>query len=403
MLNPRTLEKYAQPLIRVYEDCVAAILINMSRHFNTADADPDAFAYQARLLAEAGQVTQENRDIIAQLTGQNSALLREALTQAILAALKDVDPQLKEQAEQGLLSPPAEADPQLSPRVTQVLDNYYAQASDKMNLVNTVMLESSLNQYRQAASDVTVYAQRLQAAQSALNTAAGEAILGISTQAEARTKAVTKMVNAGLTGFVDAGGHRWSPEAYVAMDIRTTVTNTAHQATWARCDDYGLDLIVVSTKAAARPLCYPWQGKVLSRTDNAREVTDFDGNPVHVYAMSETSYGEPAGLFGINCGHFSSPFFPGVSKPEPEPVGEKENEAQYQASQRQRYLERRVRQAKLKQSCLKAAGDDKAAAEAKDDVRQREAELASFLDESGRTRRRDREYTPTRWKEEWAQ
>lgn len=80
-------------------------------------------------------------------------------------------------------------------------------------------------------------------------------------------------------------------------------------------------------------------------------------------------------------------------------MGEKENEAQYQASQRQRYLERRVRKAKLKYSCLKAAGDDKAAAEAQDDVRQREAELVSFLDESGRTRRRDREYTPTKWKE----
>ena len=42
----------------------------------------------------------------------------------------------------------------------------------------------------------------------------------------------------------------------------------------------------VSYHDGARPLCYPWQGKIISRTDNARDVPDDEGNPVHVYAQS---------------------------------------------------------------------------------------------------------------------
>ena len=265
------------------------------------------------------------------------------------------------------------------------------------------MLQSSLDQYRKVVADTMAYEGQLASAQQILNEATGEVLAGASTHREAVRRAVKRMADDGLTGFVDRGGHHWSPEAYVSMDIRTTVTNTAHQATWARCDEYGLDLIVVSTKAAARPLCYPWQGKVLSRANRARDVTDIDGNTIHVYAMSETSYGEPAGIFGINCGHFSSPFFPGLSKVRGQPEPESVNERKYAESQKQRYLERRIRRAKLDVAIAKATQDDEAVKDANRTLRARQAAMREFIRDTGRTRRRDREYTPTRWKEEWAQ
>lgn len=402
MKLPKEMEKFAQPLIDVYAHVTDVLLVNIARHFNVkATGNTSSFAWQVKMLAELGQLTEENRNIIAELTGANSGLLREALTQAMLAALKEVEPELKEAAARGLLAEPGTT-PELSPNAQAVLQSYYDQAEEKLNLVNTVMLQSSLDQYRAVIANTITYEAQLSAAQKILNESTGEVLMGASTQQQAMRRAVKRMADEGLTGYVDRGGHHWTPEAYVAMDIRTTVTNTAHQATWARCDEYGSDLIKVSTKAAARPLCYPWQGKVLSRANRARDVTDLDGNTIHVYAMNETSYGQPAGLFGINCGHFSSPFFPGLSTVRGEPEPEEENARQYAESQRQRALEREIRRAKLDVAIAKATGDEELEREARQKLRGKQATMRAFIEETGRTRRYDREYTPTEFKEEWA-
>lgn len=402
MKRPKKMEEFAQPLIDVYAHVTDVLLVNIARHFNIkATGNTSSFAWQVKMLAELGQLTEENRNIIAELTGANSGLLREALTQAMLAALKEVEPELKEAAARGLLAEPGTT-PELSPNAQAVLQSYYDQAEEKLNLVNTVMLQSSLDQYRAVIANTITYEAQLSAAQKILNESTGEVLMGASTQQQAMRRAVKRMADEGLTGYVDRGGHHWTPEAYVAMDIRTTVTNTAHQATWARCDEYGSDLIMVSTKAAARPLCYPWQGKVLSRANRARDVTDLDGNTIHVYAMNETSYGQPAGLFGINCGHFSSPFFPGLSTVRGEPEPEEENARQYAESQRQRALEREIRRAKLDVAIAKATGDEELEREARQKLRGKQATMRAFIEDTGRTRRYNREYTPTEFKEEWA-
>ena len=402
MKLPKEMEKFAQPLIDVYAHVTDVLLVNIARHFNVkATGNTSSFSWQVKMLAELGQLTEENRNIIAELTGANSGLLREALTQAMLAALKEVEPELKEAAARGLLAEPGTT-PELSPNAQAVLQSYYDQAAEKLNLVNTVMLQSSLDQYRAVIANTISYEAQLSAAQKILNESTGEVLMGAATQQQAMRRAVKRMADEGLTGYVDRGGHHWTPEAYVAMDIRTTVTNTAHQATWARCDEYGSDLIMVSTKAAARPLCYPWQGKVLSRANRARDVTDLDGNTLHVYAMNETSYGQPAGLFGINCGHFSSPFFPGLSTVRGEPEPEEENARQYAESQRQRALEREIRRAKLDVAIAKATGDEELEREARQKLRGKQAAMRAFIEDTGRTRRYDREYTPTEFKEEWA-
>lgn len=402
MLDPKELEGFAQPLIDVYAHVNDVLIVNIARHFNVRATKRNFdFEWQVQMLAEAGQVTRENRDIIAELTGANSALLREALTQAMLKALDDVEPQLKEAARRGLLEQP-DTEAHLSPSALNILQRYYDQAADKLNLVNTVMLQSSLEQYRKVISDTMTYEVQLSAAQQILNQATGEALMGASSQQTAMRRAVERMTNEGLTGFVDRGGHHWSPEAYVAMDIRTTVTNTAHESTWARCDEYGEDLIMVSSKAASRPLCYPWQGKVLSRSNRAGTVKDLDGKKIEVIPMNATSYGQPAGLFGINCGHFSSPFIPGMSKVRGEPPAKKENEKQYAESQKQDALERKIRKANLMVATAKAMNDDAALKQAKKKQADAKAEMQAFIDETGRTRRKNREYTPTKFDERWA-
>ena len=383
----------AEPITKVYQDVTDQVLENIARHFNTGKGLA-TLDWQIKKLAELGQVRDETIRIIARGTGQNEELIRIALQDAVAAALKDVEPALRAAAKEGLLQDGG--DLTVSASVQRIFDTYLAQANESTNLVNTVMLESGMNAYRMVVSDTVMWEQRAttaaqtKAAQEILNSETGKVLTGVSSRQEALKRAITRMADNGLTGFVDRGGHNWTPEAYVNMDIRTTCGNVATQAVFARNEDYGNDLVWVPVKAGARPLCYPWQGKLISTNDRTGTVKDVRGRDVEIIPLNRTSYGEPAGLWGINCGHTPpNPFIPGRSLIRGAQPSEKKNDKEYAESQQQRAIERNIRYAKREAATLKAAGLDTAEADAK--VRRYQADMRAFISETGRTRRRDRE------------
>lgn len=391
-MRPSFLDNMSQQMAMVYEEVTDRILVNMARHFpyiHDSGEVQGAFEYQTRMLAQMGQVNRENVDIIAQSLGGADAALRQALESAIMEALKNEEPKMQSAAQLGLLGA---TPPGYVPQMSQAFQHYYRQSSDKLNLVNTVMLESTQAAYTATVSDVV---NRINRTQGILNTAAGEVVTGVESWNQAVRNAVKKTIDNGLTGFIDHAGHRWSPEAYVAMDVRTTMFNTARAAVWEREEQYGCDTYQVSSHNGARPLCYPWQGKVISRTDTARDIEDLDGNKIHVYAQSETSYGEPAGLFGINCMHYPMTFIPGFSTLKGEPQEPEENEKTYEESQQQRELERKLRAERRDLAVMKAQGAPEAEIKAqRERVKKASQDIDDFCDETGRTRRRNREGTP---------
>lgn len=394
-MRPAFLDNMSWAMAEVYAAVTDRIMINLARYFpyvKPGEKLPGSFEYQARMLAQMGQVNRETADIIMKSLDGADAALRGALETAILDALKNEEPKLRKAAEQGLLHGAGFLPPEVDAGQMQAFQSFYRQSADKLNIVNTVMLESTQAAYTATVSDVV---NRIQRTQSIMNAAAGEVVTGVSSWNTAMHDAVQKMVDNGLTGFVDHGGHRWSPEAYVAMDVRTTMFNTARAAVAERAEQYGADLYQVSSHNGARPLCYPWQGKVISRSDWTGEVEDLDGNKVQVYAQSETSYGEPAGLFGINCKHYPMTFIPGFSTLKGEPQDPEENEKTYAESQQQRALERKLREEKRDLEVMKAQGADPEAIKAqRAKVKQASADIDQFCDETGRARRKNREYTP---------
>lgn len=391
-MTPSFLDNMSWRMAEVYGAVTDRILINLAKYFqfvNDSAEVKDSFEYQARMLAKMGQVTKETVDIIANSLDGADAALRAALEAAILNALRNEEPKLRQAAQLGLLGA---VPPSFVPDQSQAFKAYYQQSADKLNLVNTVMIESTQAAYSATVADA---AARLERTQGFLNVAAGETVTGVSTYNQAMRGAVAKMVKNGLTGFIDHAGRRWTPESYVAMDVRTTMFRTARAAIWERQDQYGNDLYQVSSHNGARPLCYPWQGKVISRSDTVRDVTDLDGNTVHVYAQSETSYGQAAGLFGVNCGHYPMSFIPGVSTLKGEPQDPEENEKTYAESQEQRALERKLRAERRDLAVMKAQGESpEAIRKQQERVKTASAEIDDFCDRTGRARRKLREYTP---------
>lgn len=400
-MRPAFLEEMGWAMAEVYAACTDQILINLAHYFpyiKSAEEAAGSFEYQARMLAQVGQVNRETVAIIAQQLNGADAALQQALTAAILDALKGEDKKLRDAAMRGLLNGRGFLPPVLTPNQMQAFQMYYKQSADKLNLVNTVMLESTQAVYTQTVSDI---ASKIQATQSILNTETGEVIAGVSTYNKAVRSGVQKMVANGLTGFVDHGGHKWSPEAYVAMDVKTTLFNTSRAAVWERNEQYGNDLYQVSSKNEARPLCYPWQGKVLSTSGRTGVTTDLDGNEVVIHSEDEVeSFRYGGGLFGVNCGHYPMVFIPGVSTLKEPPMDESENEKAYAESQQQRALERKLREEKRDLQVLKAQGaSEEEIRVQRERVRAASADIDTFCDETGRTRKRSREYTPV--KAEW--
>lgn len=379
----------------VYGAVTDRIIINLAKHFPfIAEGAPvtDTWNYQIRKLAEMGQVTRETEAIILEsMKGADQALV-DLLEETIRESLKPVEKPLRKAAEKGLLLGKGFLPPETAPALTQAFSAYYRQSADKLNLVNTVMLESTQEAYRATVADI---ANRIERIQGILNTETGEVVTGVSTLNEAVRDAVRKMAENEITGFIDHGDHHWTPEAYVTMDIRTTLANTSRAAIFEQMEEFGDDLYMVSYHDGARPLCYPWQGKVISTSGRRGKTTDLDGNEIEIHSEDEIeSFRYGGGLFGVNCGHYPIPFIPGFSKPQEVQQTEKQAEKEYEESQKQRALERNYRYAKRDLMVAKARNDPDEITKQKLRVKNARTELNDFCDETGRARRSNRERTP---------
>ena len=133
---------------------------------------------------------------------------------------------------------------------------------------------------------------------------------------------------------------------------------------------------------------------MISRNGKHTETKDGNGDTVTGWALDETTYGEPAGLFGINCGHHPELFIPGATKVPEVRQNEEQNAKQYAESQQQRKLEREFRKARLDADVAKAQGDEEGLAKAKAKLKDADEKLSKFERETGRRRRREREYKP---------
>lgn len=387
-LDKNTALRLSEPVEAAYLDCIDRLIVNIAKHLGTGKAFRTA-GWETRKLAELGQLTQENARIINEETRRVPEEIRKALDEVSKIALADIERAIREAIAKGAIEEaPADS-------VQNLLRDLSGQAVDDANLVNTVMLQSGQSAYLQAVNNMVMWENQLldaAAAQKTLNDAATAVTIGTETRRQALQKAISQMADKGIYGFVDRAGRHWSPEAYMNMDIRTTVHNAAIQSIRVRQEDYGSDIFQVSSHAGARPLCYPYQGKFYSWGSGSGTFTDGAGVQ-HAYApLDSTSYGQAAGLFGINCGHYPMPQIPNVTFPQDKKIESKaENDRLYQESQEQRALERRIRDAKRKQAAFQAAGLPEAADRQRALVRQRQAAMREFIAKTGRARRYDRE------------
>lgn len=381
----------AAPIADAYMSVEERLLVRIARQLSLNDDHQlnEVSKWQLKQLAKHGLLRQDAHKIIAAGTKGIPGDVAETVRQAI-------DDTLAEDGIQDMWH-----DKRFAENAANAVKHYRNQAKDVYNQVNTVMKYKAESTFVRAVNSVaekwTAEQRREQSEiankQDVLNILNSNTAAVVS-GAESRTKAVRttihEMAQKGIPAFVDKSGREWSPEAYVNMDIRATVKNTALEAQFSTMDSLGQDVFEVSSHPGSRPKCRPWQGKLISRSGKTTEITDINGRKHKVIPLSQTSFGEPDGLFGINCGHRPRGVSDGLFRKSSVEYDDEEDKALYNKVCKQRELERKVRKSKTEADMLEAAGDAEGAKEVRRKMTEQNKALRSYCDSNGLKYRSDR-------------
>ena len=381
----------AAPLADTYSAVEQRLLVSIARQLSLNDDHSlnEVSKWQIKRLARLGMLRKDAARIVAAGTKGVPADFTDTVQQAITSAL----------AEDGLVD--MWQNESFAESAKQAVKHYRRQAQSVYNQVNTVMKYKAESSFVRAVNSVAdKWTQNMRRQQSEI--ADKQAVLDILNSntadvvngSEARTRAVRttirEMAQRGIPAFVDRAGREWSPEAYVNMDIRATVKNTALEAKFSVMDSLGQDVFEVSSHPGSRPKCRPWQGKLISRSGKTTEITDLHGRKHKVIPLSQTSFGEPDGLFGINCGHRPRGCTEGVFTKSAVAYDDEADKELYNKVCRQRELERKVRKSKTEADMLEAAGDTEGAKEVRRRMAEQNRQLRAYCESNGLKFRSDR-------------
>lgn len=387
-----TREQYDElsaPLVRVLLDMEDDILREIAAQLSRDGDISDTSKWRIRQLARAGRFDKRAAAIIAGYSEVEDGQAMDAVLAAAETEIGYLDNAVQAANAAGLSEYFSDIPAETS--AMNAAKAFQRQAASDLNLVNTVMGYKAKSAYVNAVN--AIYRDTAEGRQGALDImgkGAAKAVSGQMSLQEATRKTIRELAQKGIPAFVDKRGREWSPEAYVMMDMRSTLGNTARAAQNARCDQYGINLIELSAHLGARPKCAIDQGKIYSRDGTSGVTTDGAGNKIHFTPFSQTSYGQPDGILGINCGHVQYPFAEGINFQRYFPYPKEENDRRYMQFQQQRAMERGIRAAKRECMMLQEVGDTEGLQKASLRLRNQREKYRAYCKETGLKQHNDR-------------
>ena len=342
MLPPDYLDSLPDAVVELWQQVEDDILRDIARRIKALDEleplTPTA-AWQAWRYEQMQACHQDVAGLLAKYSGKSRDAIRKTLLDAGLETLASDDAVYRAA---GLEPPPVER----SEALNNLLNAGYRQT-----------LGTWRNLTATTANTVTGEFERV----------LDRAWLQVSSGAFSYDVAIRRAVD-GLAGRMNGvtypSGHKDTLEVAVRRAVLTGTNQTCAKLQLARAEEIGCEFVEVSAHAGARPEHAVWQGNVY----HVGGAAELDGVLYEDFETA-TGYGTGPGLCGWNCRHSFYPFFPGASKrlygdaaleklaaKNVEYNGKKYTE--YEITQMQRALERRVRKAKRRFLAEQAAGVD---------------------------------------------
>lgn len=343
MLTPKQLEQCPDGMVELYAQLESDILADMARRIATYDYFIPSAQWQFKKQKELGNLSKDIIKVLSRATGKSEEELRRLMSQAGAEALV-ADDEIYRTA--GKEPPPVNQ----SKALLAVLNAAYKKTDKLFKNLTKTTAQTAAGQF-----------------EAALDRAHLQIMSGAFDQNTAIRNAVKNLSKQGIGAVKYPSGHTDTIEAAVRRATVTGVNQTCLHLQLARAEDMGCDLVETSAHSGARPEHAVWQGRVFSLSGKHDKYPDF---------YKSTGYGTGAGLGGWNCRHSFSPFFEGISKPAYSEAELKDYEAkkysyngvkmtEYEASQKQRYIERQKRRWKRENAAMAAAGLDTSESAAK--------------------------------------
>lgn len=379
-----SLNDLEEQVERIYIDMENELLLNIAKKlsqgkpmeidkWDTENNQPlvgsgEVNEWQLQRLKELNGLNEENAKIIAKYSGKTVEEVNKVFDRAREIGMTRDETLIQEGIKLGILNAIEPDTEELL--VRSIISNAVEEILTTFNKQNNSLLASAGDEYRDIVNKVS-----------------SQVLAGTKTTNKAMQEAVSQLAEKGLTGFTARNGARWNPEGYTKMVIRTNTQNTINRIQDERIQACGGDFIEISSHSGARPLCSQDQGQVFSLSGYSGYIEDLDGNRIKVRRWFDSSYGEPAGILGINCRHSRYMFVPGLSKKREMDFTKAENDEIYIESQKQRLYERTIRNKKREIAMLKQTGAEPSYVKRKQNsLSNTRKEYLEFLDKTGRTR-----------------
>lgn len=355
----KELDSLTQPIINIFNAMETALLIDIARRFDTYDTIGGTLEWHIKKLNELGSLNAEAVKTIATYSNKSE---KEILKMLEEAGYGNIDMSVLTEAYNiGQIA----VDPSKmmeSPVMRAILEHSYKELKGTYRLIQTKALESA----KQSYMDV-------------LNNAYIEVSSGVYDYNTSIRRGLQRMAARGITGATYSRGGtvvQYSLEGTVRRDTLTAVNQLANKVAYESVKELGAEYVEISSHLGAR--VHPtnkianhagWQGKVFKviGSDKYPNLKESTGYP-----------GDIQGLAGVNCRHRIFPFFPGISIPNPIQYDEKENKKVYELTQKQRAMERKIRQLKKQKAVANACGDNESLKKLNEQIRAKSNEIDAF-------------------------
>lgn len=337
---------------------ISSLKRNLQRHRDWEKRDGfDWSAWQAEKLKNIEMYRKENRRIMDGYTGQIDAETRALMEEQFAEGY--------EHEERVLLDTGIPVNPSTK--------SFFGVNSRRMDSLTEDMLNA------ESRAESAALRMMDDTYRSVVAKTAAEMATGAVTLPQAIDIAMKDFLRAGINCIEYKNGRRVNIADYVQMALRTAATRSYLQGAAKKRIELGIDTVLVSQYGACSETCLPWQGRVY--IDDV--FGSFDGETDGERGKSKNGNWYPLlsvavhnGLFHPNCRHTLSTWIEGVSAL-PKPLDKAAVRKASALEQKQRALERRVREAERT-----AAGkwEPDAQKQAKKQVQARQKELREFIE-----------------------
>lgn len=369
MLTPNYLQNIPNAILDIMHEVELDMLASLGKRMSKFGKISGSMEWQILKAQQLGILRDDLTKNIAKYSNKTLMEVQRAFNDAGITAVKYLD-ELKSMAVQQGLEKVGKYG--LTNSMVNILQAGADRAKNIQNLTNTKCVQNALKTFT-----------------NAMDKAYLSVSTGILDVTSATRQAMNEIANQGISivEYTSSGKMiKYSIEGATRRNIITSVNQTTMRVQKEYYDTMECGLVETSSHAGARPEHAIWQGRVF-----------YWGKPVKGYDNFETAcgYGEVDGIGGINCYHSFFPFYEGLSQKsfseDPSKDLGIDNDKQYEMQQKQRILERQVRQAKKELAVYKDAGSgfENEIQACKDKISQAQYNVRSFVESNNKYLSRD--------------